>query len=128
MLKQMVEQNGGVTLLPALCVDALHVAPSTARIVPCAAPTPAREISLVSRRAYVKQHLVEALVGTVLQWYTLAWTTQPAGASKLRGKRAIAVSDFITVTQTIAFLPLVGYVSPLRAKHNLQNARRCHSF
>ena len=67
MLKQMVEQNGGVTLLPALCVNALHAAPPTARIIPCAAPTPTREISMVSRRAYVKQHLVEAFVGTVLQ-------------------------------------------------------------
>ncbi|MEO7910587.1 MAG: hydrogen peroxide-inducible genes activator [Roseiflexaceae bacterium] len=67
MLKQMVEQNGGVTLLPALCVNALHAAPPTARIIPCATPTPTREISLVSRRAYVKQHLVEAFVGTVLE-------------------------------------------------------------
>lgn len=75
MLKQMVEQNGGITLLPALCVDALHAVPPRVRIIPCAAPTPTREISLVSRRAYVKQHLVEALVGTMLQ--SLPQTVRP---------------------------------------------------
>jgi LysR family transcriptional regulator, hydrogen peroxide-inducible genes activator len=67
MLKQMVEHNGGVTLLPALCVSAFPAALPTARIIPCAAPVPSREIGLVSRRAYMKQHLVEAFVRTLLQ-------------------------------------------------------------
>lgn len=67
MLKQLVEQNIGITLLPALCVAALHSDAPTARVMPCAEPTPTREISLVSRRAYVKQHLVEAFVASLLQ-------------------------------------------------------------
>jgi LysR family hydrogen peroxide-inducible transcriptional activator len=66
MLKQMVEFNGGLTLLPALSVSAMSVTPASVRVVPFSRPAPSREVSLVSRRAFVKQHLIEAFVRSLL--------------------------------------------------------------
>ena len=66
MLKQMVEHGGGVTLLPALCVDTLMDTHPAAGPIPLAPPVPGREVSLVARRAFVKQFLIEAFVNTLL--------------------------------------------------------------
>ncbi|CAA9301794.1 MAG: Hydrogen peroxide-inducible genes activator _ OxyR [uncultured Gemmatimonadaceae bacterium] len=66
-LKHLVERSGGLTLLPRLALDA---APGAGRgaavVVPFAAPVPVRAITLVRRRAYLKQHLVDAFVAALL--------------------------------------------------------------
>ena len=68
-LKHLVERSGGLTLLPRLALDDDHPrgrGGDTAVIVPFAAPAPVRPITLVRRRAYLKQHLVDAFVAALL--------------------------------------------------------------
>jgi LysR family hydrogen peroxide-inducible transcriptional activator len=73
-LKHLVERSGGLTLLPrlALADDAARgAAPRAgeggARVIPFAEPPPVRPITLVRRRAYLKQHLVDAFVAALLE-------------------------------------------------------------
>lgn len=72
-LKHLVERSGGLTFLPrlALADDARYgVSPSgagAARVIPFADPPPVRPITLVRRRAYLKQHLVDAFVAALLE-------------------------------------------------------------
>lgn len=66
MLKQLVAHNGGLTLLPALSVEPRAALPDMVRLIPFAAPAPARHVSLACRRAYVKQHAVAAFAQLLL--------------------------------------------------------------
>ena len=67
-LKHLVERSGGLTLLPRLALDDANAAAAggAAVVVPFAAPAPVRPITLVRRRAYLKQHLVDAFVDALL--------------------------------------------------------------
>jgi len=71
-LKHLVERSGGLTLLPRLAIG--DAAPSStaadrgaaALVIPFAAPAPVRPITLVRRRAYLKRHLVDAFVASLM--------------------------------------------------------------
>ena len=71
-LKRLVERSGGLTLLPRLALG--DDAPGStaadrgaaALVIPFAAPTPVRPITLVRRRAYLKRHLVDAFVASLM--------------------------------------------------------------
>ena len=70
-LKHLVERSGGLTLLPRLAIGddwpgAAGPALGAAVVVPFAAPAPARPITLVRRRAYLKRHLVDAFVAALM--------------------------------------------------------------
>ncbi|MGI8546264.1 MAG: hydrogen peroxide-inducible genes activator [Gemmatimonadaceae bacterium] len=65
-LKRLVERGAGMTLLPALAAADLGTAAQRRLLRPFTHPAPAREIRLVLRRAYHKQHLVKAVVDCVL--------------------------------------------------------------
>ncbi|MCE7935897.1 MAG: hydrogen peroxide-inducible genes activator [Chlorobi bacterium CHB2] len=64
-LKKIVEMSAGITMLPELATFGMQPAEGAAlrRFHP---PAPAREISLVTHRAYVKQQLLDALRQSVL--------------------------------------------------------------
>ncbi|MDB4875019.1 MAG: oxyR [Gemmatimonadetes bacterium] len=66
-LKRLVETGTGMTLLPMLAALDLQTAAERRRIRPFVAPAPAREVRLVRRRDYLKQHLVEAVVTGILE-------------------------------------------------------------
>jgi LysR family hydrogen peroxide-inducible transcriptional activator len=66
-LKRLVEQGEGMTLLPMLAALDLQTASERRRLRPFSGRPPAREIRLVRRRDYLKQHLVEAVVGAVME-------------------------------------------------------------
>jgi LysR family hydrogen peroxide-inducible transcriptional activator len=64
-LKRLVEQGDGMTLLPALA--AADLSPELARrhLRPFTAPGPSRDVLLVTRRAHLKRHLIDAVVEAV---------------------------------------------------------------
>jgi LysR family hydrogen peroxide-inducible transcriptional activator len=66
-LKRLVEQGEGMTLLPMLAALDLQRASERRRLRPFSGSPPVREIRLVRRRDYLKQHLVEAVVGAVME-------------------------------------------------------------
>lgn len=63
-LRRMVEEGDGFTVLPYLAIPAVKT--RRARVIPFSAPVPTREIRLVQRRAYLKRHLIDALVSALL--------------------------------------------------------------
>jgi LysR family hydrogen peroxide-inducible transcriptional activator len=65
-LKRLVERGTGMTLLPALATHELRTAAERRCVRPFAAPAPSREVRLVRRRAYLKRHLLDALVTCLL--------------------------------------------------------------
>lgn len=65
-LKRLVEQQKGVTILPELAT--LHLsAHQQALLKPFAPPQPVREVSLVTRKNFVRHRLVEILSQTILE-------------------------------------------------------------
>lgn len=64
-LKQLVENHQGVTILPELAVRTLSPREKK-RLTPFQAPAPAREVSLVTHRDFIKKQLIEALQEEIL--------------------------------------------------------------
>lgn len=64
-LKRLVERGVGMTLLPALAAADLGTASQRRLLRPFSHPAPSREIRLVLRRAYHKQHLVKAVIDCI---------------------------------------------------------------
>lgn len=62
-LKNLVDQYGGYTLLPALATE--HLGEST-KLIHFERPIPAREIGLVYRREHYKNELIEALADSIM--------------------------------------------------------------
>lgn len=60
VLKNMVDRQGGLTLLPELATVNFSKELSK-RLLPFQKPVPIREVSLVTKRSFLKQKLVEAL-------------------------------------------------------------------
>lgn len=65
-LKNMVDRNYGLTILPELSTTTLNAA-QRKRLRYFKAPEPVREISLVTHRQYVKSSLLRVLKNTILQ-------------------------------------------------------------
>lgn len=61
-LKRLVDGGTGMTLLPWLATDNM---PSD-RLKSFVAPAPSRNVRLVRRRAFLRQHLIDAVVGELL--------------------------------------------------------------
>jgi LysR family hydrogen peroxide-inducible transcriptional activator len=93
-LKHLVERSGGLTLLPRLAIadeeprgpDGARPGTGAAVVVPFATPVPVRPITLVRRRAYLKQHLVDAFVAALLA--SLPDDLRPAARPPGRARRA----------------------------------------
>jgi LysR family hydrogen peroxide-inducible transcriptional activator len=64
-LKNLVEKNFGITIIPELATFDLSSA-QRRRLRFFKAPTPVREISIVTHREYVKERLIEVLKETIL--------------------------------------------------------------
>ena len=84
-LKRLVEQGDGMTLLPALAAADLRGERQRRLIRPFASPVPEREVRLVQRRAYLKRHLIAAVVAVILESLPPALT--PTAALRPRGRR-----------------------------------------
>lgn len=65
-LKRMVDGSGGMTLLPALAVDALADA-ERERVRTFEEPVPARTVRLVQGKTYLKRALIEAFADALLK-------------------------------------------------------------
>ncbi|MDF3077119.1 MAG: DNA-binding transcriptional regulator OxyR [Sphingobacteriaceae bacterium] len=65
-LKRMVDVNNGFTILPALSLEDFTPA-QLERVRYFKSPEPAREISVVTHRSYVKRNAIEALKNQVLE-------------------------------------------------------------
>ena len=63
-LRRMVEEGDGFTVLPFLAIPTVRT--KRARVIPFARPVPTREVRLVQRRSYLKRHLIEAFVESLL--------------------------------------------------------------
>jgi LysR family hydrogen peroxide-inducible transcriptional activator len=66
-LKRMVEQNNGATILPELALSEL-TDKQLDRVRYFKAPEPAREVSLVIQRNFVKRRMIEALKNEILEF------------------------------------------------------------
>ncbi|MDT3403718.1 hydrogen peroxide-inducible genes activator [Mucilaginibacter terrae] len=66
-LKRMVDQNAGATILPELALDDLSDK-QLDRIRYFKAPEPAREVSIVIQRNFLKRRMIEALKNEILQF------------------------------------------------------------
>jgi LysR family hydrogen peroxide-inducible transcriptional activator len=64
-LRNVVRRNRGYTMIPAMMAEALDPEEQIAQVRPFRAPTPAREISLVTRRDHWKESIVEAIARTI---------------------------------------------------------------
>ncbi|MEO8446749.1 MAG: LysR substrate-binding domain-containing protein, partial [bacterium] len=64
-LKNLVEKNFGITIIPELATFDLNASQKN-RLRYFKAPTPVREISIVTHREYVKDKLIAALKETIL--------------------------------------------------------------
>ncbi len=64
-LKNLVEKNFGITIIPELVIFDLN-ASQKKRLRRFKSPTPVREISMVTHRDYMKKKLIEALKATIL--------------------------------------------------------------
>jgi LysR family hydrogen peroxide-inducible transcriptional activator len=64
VLRSLVDQSGGLTLLPDLAVRALP-AEERKRVRPFAKPAPVREVSLVQSRRHQKKRIFDALEGVI---------------------------------------------------------------
>lgn len=93
-LRRLVEMSGGATLLPYLSLANAEGkieknAPQKGRAIAFNQPTPCREVSLVYRRRYLKENLLEALAKSIL-------LSLPDSIKNLRKKNLeiFDVSDF----------------------------------
>ncbi|WP_345953893.1 LysR substrate-binding domain-containing protein [Mucilaginibacter sp. PAMB04168] len=66
-LKRMVDQNNGATILPELALDDLNEKQMD-RIRYFKAPEPAREVSIVIQRNFLKRRIIEALKNEILHF------------------------------------------------------------
>ena len=57
-LKRLVEKNQGITILPELATKSID----KKRIIPFEAPSPVREISLVTHKSFIKQKIFDSLL------------------------------------------------------------------
>jgi LysR family hydrogen peroxide-inducible transcriptional activator len=64
-LIKMTESNNGITILPEMALGNLS-AKQLKNILPFKAPEPAREISIVTYRHYLKSTLIKALQNEIL--------------------------------------------------------------
>jgi LysR family hydrogen peroxide-inducible transcriptional activator len=65
-LKRLVEQQKGVTIIPELA--SLHLTPTQQRLLkPFAPPQPVREVSLATRKNFVRHRMVEILRQIILE-------------------------------------------------------------
>jgi LysR family hydrogen peroxide-inducible transcriptional activator len=76
-LKRLVEQDVGMTLLPALAATDLHTDAQRRLLRPFTGPAPSRDVRLVRRREQGKQRLIDAVVGVVVE--VLPDSVQKAG-------------------------------------------------
>ncbi len=75
-LKNLVQSNGGYTLLPALSAENYG---KDTRLIPFERPIPARQVGLVYRREHYKSELIEALGASIID-------ALPAEIQKIRQK------------------------------------------
>src|SRR5438034_10878752 len=68
-LLRLVRQGTGYTLLPAFMIDQMQAAEIKSHVREFQRPLPAREISLVSRRAHWRRKTVIALRDSILGEY-----------------------------------------------------------
>src|SRR5262249_39467976 len=66
-LPRLVSQGKGYTLLPAFMIDQMAAAEIKSHVREFQRPFPAREISLVSRRAHLRRKTVIALKNSILE-------------------------------------------------------------
>lgn len=81
-LKRMVDQNSGATILPELALDDLSEK-QLDRIRYFRSPEPAREVSIVIQRNFLKRRMIEALKNEILHFIP----------KKLRSKKKKEVMD-----------------------------------
>jgi LysR family hydrogen peroxide-inducible transcriptional activator len=82
-LKRMVDKSDGITILPELAV--MEFSPSQRKLVKrLKEPTPAREVSLVTHRDYIKNKLIKTLKEGILD-------IVPAQMQKLNGKKVVEI-------------------------------------
>ncbi len=82
-LKRMVDKSDGITILPELAV--LEFSPSQRKLVKrLREPTPAREVSLVTHRDYLKSRLIETLKDGILEII-------PPEMRKLNNKKVVEI-------------------------------------
>lgn len=65
-LRRLVDESGGMTLLPRLAADALD-GTAADRIRPFQGTSPARTVSLLHRKTYLKRGLIHAFVAALLE-------------------------------------------------------------
>jgi LysR family hydrogen peroxide-inducible transcriptional activator len=82
-LKRMVDKSDGITILPELAV--MEFSPSQRKLVKrLKEPTPAREVSLVTHRDYIKNKLIKTLKEGILD-------IVPAQMQKLNNKKVVEI-------------------------------------
>lgn len=82
-LKRMVDKSDGITILPELAV--MEFSKSQLKLVKrLKEPTPAREVSLVTHRDYIKSNLIKALKEGILN-------IVPAQMQKLQHKKVVEI-------------------------------------
>ena len=84
-LKRMVDKSDGMTILPELAV--MEFSPSQMKLVKqLKDPKPAREVSLVTHRDYIKSKLIQTLKDTILN-------IVPVQMQKLKDKKVVEIGD-----------------------------------
>jgi LysR family hydrogen peroxide-inducible transcriptional activator len=82
-LKRMVDKSDGITILPELAV--MEFSPSQRKLVKrLKEPTPAREVSLVTHRDYIKNKLIKTLKEGILD-------IVPSQMQKLNNKKVVEI-------------------------------------
>ena len=66
-LQKLVDQAGGMTLLPYLATLYMDENRIEERVRPFIDPVPVREVHVVHRRAYLKKHLIRVFIDTLLE-------------------------------------------------------------
>jgi LysR family transcriptional regulator, hydrogen peroxide-inducible genes activator len=83
-LKRMVDKSDGITILPELAV--MEFSPSQMKLIKrLKDPTPAREVSLVTHRDYIKSNLIKTLKDGILE-------IVPAQMRKLQNKKVVEIN------------------------------------
>lgn len=83
-LKRMVDMNNGMTLIPELSTNGLN-GTQKERIRHFNAPSPSREISIVTHRNYLKRKLISALENTIVS----------AIPEKMRSREKKSIMDIV---------------------------------
>lgn len=77
-LKRLVDGGAGMTLLPWLATEEMK----SDRLKPFVAPAPSRSVRLVRRRAFLRQHLIDAVVAELMANLPAGLVTKHAKRSK----------------------------------------------